>query len=430
MKRRQFLRSTLAAAGLVTGFPAITRAQNLNSRLHIASIGTGGRAAANIDGVTSENIIALADVDASTLHTAATKYKAEKTYADFRDLLDHEAHRLDAVLVGTPDHTHAPAAALALRLKKHVYCEKPLTHTVLECRLLQKLAQQNNCVTQMGIQIHAGDNYRRVVEIIQSGQIGDVRRVHVWMNASDIYSGKRFQVSGRVPENLNWDLWLGPAPWREYSEGVHPFTWRGFYEYGNGRLGDFGCHYMDLVHWSLGLKHPNRVHGRGPERDEVSTPEWMEVDYDYPSRGELPAVHVTWYGNRRPVELGNLRGPDGKGIDWGGGQLFIGSRGMVVSNYGSHYVYGMDGKLTDERPEVTIPRSMGHHAEWLHAIRNGGETTCQFDYSGPLTEAVLLGSVSYRSGEILQYDGVNGVITNSEKAHDYLHKPYRRGWVL
>lgn len=437
MKRRDFLKNgaALGTGLMMNGFPSIVRGQNLNSRLNLASIGTGGRAAANIDGVVGEHIVALADVDSDILSAAARKYSAEKTYRDFREMLAVEGDRLDGVLVGTPDHTHAPAAAMALRMGKAVYCEKPLTHTVHESRVLQRLARQHGCVTQMGTQIHAGDNYRRVVELVRSGLIGEIRRVHVWMNASGHYSGKKFEDAPAAPANLDWDLWLGPAAQRPYSPGVHPFAWRGFYEFGNGRLGDFGCHYIDLVHWALDLKHPYRIHARGPEPDDVSTPEWLEVDYDYPSRGNEPPVHLTWYGNRKPEILSELRESGGEPVNWGNGQLFVGDRGYILSDYGKHRVF-LKGELFSEsmRPEAWLPRSAGHHAEWLSAIREGGKKqvmpTCSFDYSGPLTETVLLGVVSYRSGEIIRYDSESGRVTNSRKADSYLHKEYREGWVL
>lgn len=431
MNRRKFIRNGVVAGSfLMSGFPAVVRGRNLNSRLRLVSVGAGGRAAANLDGVASEDIVALADVDARTLESAAAKYGAERTYRDFREMLAAEADGIDGVLVGTPDHTHAPAAAMALRMGKHLYCEKPLTHTVHEARVLQQLARQNKCITQMGTQIHAGSNYRRVVELIRGGAIGDVRRVHVWVNVDGHYSGKKFQTSGSAPEHLDWDLWLGPAPKRPYSEGVHPFAWRGFYEYGNGRLGDFGCHYIDLVHWALDLRYPTRVHARGPEPDDVSTPEWLVVDYDYPSRGEAPPVHLSWHGNLKPEILNELRDADGRPVEWGSGQLFIGTQGMILSNYGSHMLLPTDRFANYTRPEPSIPESPGHHQEWLNGIRNGVQPTCHFDYAGPLTETVLLGAVSYRSGDIVNYDSATGAIPNSKRASALLHKEYREGWTL
>ncbi len=344
-------------------------------------------------------------------------------------MLEKEAEGIDAVVVGTPDHTHAPAAAMALRLKKHVYCEKPLTHTVFEARTLAQLANQNKLVTQMGTQIHAGDNYRRVVELIQRGAIGKVREVHVWSAAK--YSGAKFTTGTPAPPNLNWDLWLGPAPQRPYSEGVHPFAWRKFWDYGTGALGDFGCHYMDLVHWALDLRNPVTVSAEGPPVDPVSAPQWCIVHYEYPARGDLPPVKLTWYDSgKQPALLGTLKGPDGQALRWGSGQLFVGDQGMILSDYTRHLLLPHEKFADYQRPEPYIPSSIGHHKEWLEAIRTGGPTTCNFDYSGALTESVLLGAVAYRSGQRLEWDSANLRVTNAPSAQDYVHTEYREGWTL
>lgn len=432
--RRRFLAQSAAATGAVAaGYfcsqsPA-AESTSPNERLNIASVGTIARAGANLTGVASQNIVALADVDANALEQAANRYSAARKYRDYRVMLDKEADKIDAVLVSTPDHNHAPAAALALRLKKHVYCEKPLTHTVFEARTLARLAKENQLVTQMGTQIHAGDNYRRVVELVQSGAIGPVREAHVWSSA--VYTDGKFTKEPAAPDYLDWNLWLGPAPERPYSQGVHPFHWRRFWDYGTGSLGDFGCHYMDLTHWALKLRHPDRVTAHGPAVDPVSTPAWCIVEYEYPARGDMPPVKLTWYDSgKRPKVLATLKDKNGKPLDWNSGQLFIGSEGMILSNYSNHLLLP-ETKFADfKRPEPFIPKSIGHHAEWVHAIKTGGTTTCNFDYSGNLTEAVLLGTVAYRAGEPIQWNGKDFKITNSEKGQALLHKEYRQGWEL
>ncbi len=430
--RRSFLKrtasSTLVAASMLR-FPFIAKAQSPNSKLRIASIGVNGRAAENLAGVAGENIVALADVDANSLDGALKKFPGARPYRDFRVLLEKEADKIDAVVVSTPDHTHAPAAAMALRLGKHVYCEKPLTHTVHEARVLRELAARHKCITQLGTQIHAGDNYRRVVELIQTGAIGEVREVHVWVSTAAWYSGAQYKPIP-VPAELDWELWLGPAFERPYSENVHPFKWRAFWDYGNGQLGDFGCHYMDLVHWALDLHQPVSVEAKGPPVDAISTPEWVEVDYRYPARKGKPAVQLVWHGGRKPEQLAGLRGADGQPLDWGSGQLFIGSKGMIVSDYGRHLLLPADEFKDFKRPDPYIAKSLGHHAEWIQAIKNGGATTCNFGYSGPLTEAVLLGGVAYQSGERLEYDAQTGKLKNAPRATAMLHKEYRRGWTL
>ncbi len=430
--RRAFLKqtasSTLVAASALH-FPFIAKAQSPNSKLNIVGIGTGGRAAENVKGVAGENIFALADVDSKTLDAALKLYPGAKPYRDFRVMLEKEADKIDAVVIGTPDHTHAPAAAMALRMGKHVYCEKPLTHTVHEARVLRELAARHKCITQMGTQIHAEDNYRRVVELIQTGAIGEVREVHVWVSTAAWYSGAQYKPIP-VPAELDWDLWLGPAFERPYSENVHPFKWRAFWDYGNGQLGDFGCHYMDLVHWALDLHQPISVAAKGPPVDAISTPEWLEVDYRYPARPGKPAVQLVWHGGRKPEQLAGLTGADGKPLDWGSGQLFIGSKGKLISDYGRHRLLPVDQFKDFKRPEPFIAKSLGHHAEWINAIKNGGPTTCNFDYSGPLTEAVLLGCVAYQSGERLEYDAQTGKLKNAPRATAMLHKEYRKGWTL
>ena len=434
LDRRDFLRHTTVLGGLVaTGyFPNPTPAADStspNERLNIAAVGSTGRAGENIREVSRENIVAIADVDSNLLDKGALPYPSARKYRDFRVMLEKEADKIDAVVVGTPDHTHAPAAAMALRLKKHVYCEKPLTHTVFEARTLAQLASQNNLVTQMGTQIHAGDNYRRVVELIQRDAIGKVREVHVWCGAQ--YSGAAFTTGTPAPPNLDWDLWLGPAQQRPYSDGVHPFAWRKFWDYGTGALGDFGCHFMDLVHWALDLRNPLTVSAEGPPVDPVSAPEWCIVRYEFPARGALPPVKLTWYDSgKQPALLASLKDGNGQPIQWGSGQLFVGERGMILSDYGQHLLLPHD-KFTDyQRPEPFIPSSIGHHNEWLHAIRTNGTTTCNFDYSGALTESVLLGVVAYRSGQDLQWDSANLRVTNAPTAQALIHTEYRQGWTL
>ncbi len=432
--RREFLRWSAAAGVALAGYHVNpTRAQESNSpneRLNLVAIGATARAGENIRQCASQNIIAIADVDRALLEKGAQPYPHARKYVDFREMLEKEAEKIDGVLVGTPDHTHAPAAAMALRMKKHVYCEKPLTHTVYEARVLANLARENNLVTQMGTQIHAGDNYRRVVELIQGGAIGPVREVHVWVGAS--YTGAMFTTGTPAPEHLNWDLWLGPAPERPYSEGVHPFQWRRFWDYGSGALGDFGCHYIDLVHWALKLRAPIRVASQGPAVDPVSAPAWMITEYEYPARGDLPPVRLTWYDSgKKPDILATLKGSDGQPLDYNNaGQLFIGDEGMLISDYNRHHLLPAEKYADFVRPEPTIPASIGHHQEWLQAIRDGGETTCNFDYSGALTEAVLLGIVAYRSGTAIEWDAENLKVTNSPAAQQFVHREYRKGWEL
>lgn len=441
-RRHFFQQSSLLGAGWIaachTGSSLSAESTSPLERLNIAAVGTQGRAAANISGVSDQNIVALADTSLSCLEQAGKTYPHARRYRDFRVMLEKEADKIDAVVVGCADHTHAPAAAMAMRLGKHCYCEKPLTHTVYESRVLAELAQENELATQMGTQIHANNNYRRVVELVEGGAIGEIREVHVWVGVD--YSKRRLITGKQTPTDVDWDLWLGPSPDRPYCEcvdaegkvaPVHRFNWRWFWDYGSGGLGDFGCHYMDLAHWALQLKHPTSVVATGPQPFLVSTTSGIQVKYEYPSRGKLPPVSLTWYdGDQKPELLGKLR--DGQGGPFGNssGQLFVGSDGMIISNYSQHRLLPEDRFADFQRPDPTIPDSIGHHKEWIHAIKEGGTTTCNFDYSGALSEAVLLGVASYRSGEAIEWDAKNLKVTNSERAQQFIHKEYRAGWTL
>jgi predicted dehydrogenase len=433
--RRQFLSQSAAAASalslgaFVNPAPA-QQSKSPNERIQIAGVGTTGRAGANLNELSSQDIVALADVDDNLMEKGAARFPEARKYRDYRVMLEKEAGKIDAVMVGTADHSHAPAAAMAMRMGKHVYCEKPLTHTVFEARTLANLAKQNKLITQMGNQIHAGDNYRRVVELVQAGAIGPVSECHVWVTAK--YSGATFTAGTPAPAGLDWDLWLGPAPERPYSEGVHPFNWRKFWDYGTGALGDFGCHYMDLCHWALDLRAPTSVQAEGPPVDAVSCPEWCIVRYEYPARGQQPAVKLTWYDSGRQPEM--IQGLKVNGRPLGevfkSAQLFIGSKGMLVSDYNKHFLLPEDKFKDFAKPEQTIAKSIGHHREWVEAIKTGGKTLSNFDYAGALTEAVLLGTVAYRSGQKLEWDAANLKVKNSPEAQQLIHKEYRKGWTL
>lgn len=428
--RRDFLSTSaaLSASALFVNPGHVQASRSANDKLNIAAVGTKNRALANIRGCNTENIVALCDIDSNFLDSTGNDYPNARKYRDFRVMLEKEADKIDAVLVGTPDHCHAPAAAMALRMKKHVYCEKPLTHTVYEARTLANLAKENQLITQMGTQIHAGNNYRRVVELVQSGAIGDIKRVHVWVPA--VYNQGVYKPTEKPP-HVDWDLWLGPAPERPYSADVHPFKWRNFWDYGTGGLGDFGCHYMDLVHWALDLRAPEKISAKGSAVDPVSCPDYVIADYHYPARGKMPPVHLTWYdGGQKPEILKSLKDKNGQPIDPRSGQLFIGEKGMILSNYSQHTLLPTEKFVDFTPPEQTIPNSIGHHQEWIHAIKTGGTTTCNFDYSGALTEAVLLGTVAFRSGQDLEWDAPHLKVTNSPAAQALIHKEYRKGWTL
>ena len=426
VKRRSFLKATGAAA-LSTGVWSELQAQestSANDKLKILCVGTANRASANIDGVESQDIVGLCDVDQNYLDRAAAKFPDAKCYADYREMIAQEADKADAIVVATADHNHAPASIRGIAAGLHCYCEKPLTHTVEEARIIAEAAKAKGVATQMGTQIHAGDNYRRVVELVQSGAIGDVKEVHVWVGKG-WGGGERPEGGQEPPANLNWDLWLGPAPERPYVPGrYHPAQWRRWWDFGQGTLGDMGCHYMDLPFWALDLRHPISCEAEGPDVHPETCPLGLKVYYKFPARGEMPAVDLTWYdGNMTPREVAGERVP-------GSGVMFVGSEGKLFSTYSSYKLFPREKFASFEPPEKTIPSSIGHHADWLKACKDGSPTTCNFDYSGALSETVLLGNVAYRTGQQLDWDGENLKATNCPDADKYLRKSYRKGWEV
>ncbi|HET6382890.1 MAG TPA: Gfo/Idh/MocA family oxidoreductase [Armatimonadota bacterium] len=425
ISRRRFLQQS-AMAGIGVGFaasPGFARPLTPNDKLNIGAIGVANRGGDDLSGVSSENIVALCDVDDHYLDAAISRYPKAARYNDYRKML--ERNDLDAVVVATPDHNHAMASVTALRAGLHLYCEKPLAHTVAEARIVTDLARKMKCVTQLGTQIHAGDNYRRVVELVQSGAIGPIKEVHVWCSSS--YSGNgRPTDTPPTPANLHYDLWLGPAQYRPYNPAYVPFNWRSWWAFGEGSLGDFGCHYMDLPFWALNLKYPLTVKAEGPPVSAENTPAWLIVHYTFPARETLPAVDLTWYhGGKRPTGYAEANQPD-----WPSGVLFVGAKGRVIADYGRHQLLPEKDFEGFTPPPQSIPNSIGHHQEWIHACKTGGPTTCNFDYSGPLSETVLLGNVSYRVGKKLNWDADHVRATNSPESIPLIWTPYRWGWSL
>ncbi len=353
LSRRRFLQTTAlaGAAGLSSGLSlAADKKPPASERLAVGVIGVAGQGEHDWKNIVAggAEIVAWCDVDEDRTKTARAAFPHATFYADFRRLLDQKG--LDAVLVATPDHTHAPATLAALRAGLHVFCEKPLTHTVYEARLVAETAAKHKRVTQMGTQIHAGDNYRRVVELIQSGAIGAVREVHVWVGTS-YHGGERPKETPKVPAGLHWDLWLGPAPERPFHPAYIPFWWRGWWDFGGGALADMACHHMDLPFWALKLGHPTKVTAEGPPPHAESTPKGLVVHYEFPARGELPPVQLTWYdGGKRPALFAQ-----GKLPEWGAGNLFIGSKGMLLADYGRANCYPRNTSSTSRRPSRPFP---------------------------------------------------------------------------
>jgi predicted dehydrogenase len=386
-------------------------------------IGTANRAAEVLQNIAQggADIAILCDVDERMAAKARDKYPKAEFVTDFRRIMDRKD--IDAVAVATPDHTHVIATLLALQSGKHVYCEKPLTHNVAEARRVTRAAKEHNRVTQMGTQIHAGDNYRRVVELIRAGAVGPMREVYLWVGTN--WSGEKKPKSGEtVPAELNFNLWLGPAADRPYSAAYLPRTWRGWWDFGGGTLADMGCHYYDLAQWSLGLTAPTRVTAEGPPVDPQCGPPWLTVRYEYAATTVRPALTVIWNSTRKPKEHAELLAKQ----KWGDGALFVGDNGMLLASYTSHRLLPEDKFAGFAPPPKSIPKSIGHYKEWVEACKGNGTTTCPFSYAGALTETVLLGNVAYRAGTPIDWDAAAMRIPNAPEAERFLRREYRKGW--
>ena len=435
--RRQFL-TTILATSIA---PAFVRAQ-ASKKLNVAIIGCGGRGAGNLAEIAGagENIVALCDVNANNLAAAAKKYPGAKTFTDFRKLYD-ELKDFDAVAVSTAEHTHAFATLPALRMKKHVYCEKPLTHNVWECRKIREAAKAAGVATQMGTQIHALKNYRRVVELIQGGAIGGVTECHVWVsrawglqseeaakrNHDIVFVTDRPKEGQTPPAHFNWDLFLGPAVERPFHEVYFPGPkWYRWWDFGSGTMSDLGSHWNDLPFWALKLDAPTTIEAAGGPAHAELAPATMSATYEYGPRAGMPACKLTWHqGELRPAIWTEKKIPQ-----WGDGVLFIGEKGMLLADYNKHVLLPEAQFADFKRPAPTIPDSIGHHKEWLEAAKNGGPTTCNFDYSGGLTEANHLGNVAYRVGKKIHWDAAKLECPGTPEAAKFLKREYRKGWEL
>ena len=432
MPPRPSRRRFLAASAAALAAPHFVKARGALDRLNVAVVGVANRGADNLAGVAHENIVALCDVDPANAAKARQRFPKAAYFTDYRKLFD-DPKGFDAVVVATPDHSHALPTALALSLGKHAYCEKPLARTVGEVRRVRELAAANpKLVTQMGTQIHAENNYRRVVEIVQSGRLGPISRVRVW-NSSRPVGGTK---TGTKPAaEFDLDLWMGPVRGDFFEVAVNPsgwnfawphFHWRWWWEFGGGTLADLGCHYMDLPFWALGLTAPTSVVATGQKtyRGDNTTPDVMRVDYKFPAVGDRPAVHLTW-------EHG-VGGPDGGKETYpgfGSAVLFEGAKGKLVADYGKYKLLPDEFAKGFEPPARSIPASVGHHKEWTEACKAGGPTTCPFGYSGGLTEAVLLGNVAYRAGKEIGWDAAK-LTTGNPEADRFVTPEYRKGWEL
>ena len=427
--RRKFVGFGIASALA----PSVVRGESPNGKLNMGIIGSGGRGGANLNGVKAENIHTLCDINRKTLEAVQKRFKGAKTTTDWREVVSNP--EIDAVVISTADHHHAPAAIAAMRAGKHVYCEKPLAHTVQEARWMQEeyAKAKGKIATQMGTQIHAGGSYRRAVELIKAGAIGGVKEAHVWCSRSIRDVEQAVLEKQAVPDYFDWDVWLGPAADRAYNEGYWKggnLNWNRRWEFGNGVPGDMGSHLIDLAWWALKLRHPTKISSQGPAPDSIGAAPWQEITWQHPDD-----LKVVWYHGpegmkRRSEVLQPMVGNDTVIDKWGIGVAFVGENGVLVSDYGKN-ILSPSAKFKDyQRPEQSIAPSAGHYNEWLKACRGEGETLCNFDYSGSLIEHNLLGNVAHRAGQTLDWDAKNFRITNDEAANKFLTKEYRKGWEV
>jgi len=436
--RRQFLHYVAATGvGYWAGTSLAPRALSANDKLNVAFIGAGGQGGSNLNNIArlGENIVALCDVDEERARDAFNRFPQAKKYNDFRKMLEEMGKSIDAVVVSTPDHTHAVAAVTAMKMGKHVYCEKPLTHSVYEARVMRETAARMKVATQMGNQGTSFEGLRRGVEAVQDGIVGPIREVHVWTNRPIWPQGiDRPKDTPPVPATLHWDLWLGPAPERPYHPAYVPFRWRGWWDFGTGALGDMGCHTANLPYMALKLTAPVAIEAEASAFNNETYPTWAIVRYEFPERNGMPPVRLTWYEGSRngkrvlpPNELFQGQKVSDSGC------LMVGERGTLFSpdDYGARIFLLKDGHSQELTGSLKkLPRSPVHHAKWVQACKGGPKAMSNFDYAGPLTEFILLGNVAIRAKMRLEWDAENLKVKNCPDAEAYVRREYRRGWTL
>lgn len=460
MNRRGFVKnSAIAGTGfwLAGGIAAAPAKASALEGLRFAGVGVGGKGGSDIDQAGQfGDVVAICDVDDNTLGKKGEKFTKAKKYNDFRKMLEEMGKDIDGVVISTPDHTHAPAAAMAMRMGKHVYVQKPLTHTVKEARVLRELAREKKVCTQMGNQGTAENGLREAVEIIRAGAIGQVKEVHVWTNRPIWPQSPKVTArptgTHEIPKHVHWDEFIGPSPMRPYAPGYHPFAWRGWWDFGTGALGDMACHTANMAFMALKLGYPTSVITQCEQVNNETYPGWAHVILDFPSRDKMGPVALNWYeGKKDGVLVHPPKGLQDKilGKDKDGkpeklvasGSILVGEKGIIYSpnDYGAAFkMFTLDGKPM-EKPKVdqVLPRNgkgdTGMKGEWVEAIRKNDPSIAMsnFDYAGMLTETILLGNVGMKmAGKKLEWDGPAFRFKNDSSANQHLHFEYRKGWSL
>ena len=439
--------TVLGAGALFLASGVLTRGQSPNEKLNIALIGLGNQGDYQLSNLgkmkDNVNFVALCDVDDVKAGKAYENNPGAKKFYDFRKMFDEMEKSIDAVAVSTPDHTHYHSVMRALRAGKHVYCEKPLAHSVQEIRNITDTAAKMKVATQLGCQRHAIKNMHRVVELIKSGAIGDVTEVHSWQGGNRGMPEKPTTFID-PPETIKWDLWLGPCPndWKySISKALNgkaeptlaPYNWRFWWDFGTGETGNWACHILDIPYWALDLKYPVKVSASGPEIDPERTPKEMHVVFDYPARGSLPALKLYWSHTARAACFEKFDIPrdikDKAGNNVGANNLFVGTKGMLLTGFDRHVLLPEEKFVDFTYPTPFIPDSPGFHREWVNACKGGIPATCNFAYSGPMAESAILGNTAYRVGhKTFDWDAEKLIAKNCPEVQAALKPEFRSGW--
>lgn len=432
--RREFLQTTAAGIGFfVAAGVQAAESRSPNEKIAMASVGCGGKGSSDsADAGSKGDMVAICDVDEKTLGAAASRFTKAKKFFDFRKMLEEMGKSIDAVTVSTPDHCHAVAAAMAMKMGKHCFCQKPLTHTIFEARELGRIAKEMKVATQMGNQGTANNSLREAAAQLRAGAIGTVTEVHVWTNRPIWPQGGDRPKPEKAPANLHWEEWLGPAPERPYAKGYHPFSWRGWWDFGTGALGDMACHTVNMPYMGLDLKDPVSVQAITSGHNRDSYPKWSIITFQFPAVDWRPAIKFVWYdGGKRPSR--DLVGKDLSGS----GCLAIGTKGKQYApgDYAENKVEYLDGA---EAKKVEFEQSPGHFEEWVRAIKGGPEARSNFpNYAGGLTEVILLGNLAVwaapekeQEGKKIEWDAKKLVATNAPEVADVVKAPYRKGYSL
>ena len=438
--RRQMLKvSVVTGAGvLFLRSGMLSYGQSPNEKLNVAVVGLGGQGKYSIDNLEKQaNFVGFCDVDDVRAGNAYERFPSAKKYLDFRKMYDELDKQIDAVVVATPDHTHYHPAMAAIRMKKHLYCEKPLAHSPAECRIITTEAEKMGIASQIGAQRHAYPNMHRVTELVKSGAIGQVKEVHAWIGGDRGMPPMPTKFP-EVPSTLAWELWLGPAKTRPYSPEYCPYDWRFFRDFGTGETGNWACHILDIPYAALDLAYPVHVAATGPEVDDYRTPKSMHCTFKYPARGELPPVTLHWYHTtavpaKKEYELANkyvdtltkkeFAFPDGQGA------LFVGENGLLLAGFSNHVLLPVDKFADYKYPTPFVPDSPGFHKEWVDACKGGPVATCHFNYSGPMAETAILGNAAFYAGhKSFDWDVQNMVAVNCPEMEPFIKPEFYNGW--